>query len=330
MLPALVWFGLMWVHYGSPGFPHTRTAESALADRGGFRTREGSADGTGGAALAEHVLPVHRGGPAVFAKDAFCGLSLSLLLSVSTIAALAAGLTSAGRGPAALGALRRLVLVYLAAYAVVGYVFFLDFPDYPHYIAMLIAPLPAVAAARLLRGRVLRAAAAGVVGLVFVAGVGYWAKNTWGHTPEGSVARNARLLWPTYGTPIERIARRTDSTTATLAQVVAEYQRAYDALRPGEHILYADHEPGALIPSLLDREYLGEVTFLDDRANRPVVRARTQAQLRAELARSGFRFVVRPGREHPEAVGSLLFDLLARYRGPEQAVVPVDGLLAGG
>jgi len=329
-LPALVWLGVMWVRYGSPLFPHRRTAAGALGDLKPQSRAAPSAPAADEPGLAEHLLPLHRDGLAGLAKDVFCGLSLSLLLTLSAVAALAAGLTARGRGPAALRTVRGLVLVYVAAFAVVGYVFFADFPDYPHYLAVLVAPLPAVAVACLVRGRALRLAAAGLAGLAFVAGVGYWAKNTWGHTDEASVSRNLRLLWAPGGTPADRIARRTGGTEADAERAIAEYERAYAALRPGERILHADHEPGALFPSLLDREYLGDARFLDDRQNRPVIQAATRDALRARLAADGIRFVVRPGRAHPGYEGSLLHRLLTGYRGPEQRVVPVERLLGSG
>jgi len=326
-LPALLWFGLMWAHYGTPLFPHKRTALAALGDAGPSGPDASAGRGSTAPDVVEHVLPFHRDGAEGLVKDVFCGLSLSLLLTLSTVAALAAGLIAAGRGTAALRSLRGLVLVYVAAYVAVLYVFFLDFPDYAPFIAPLIAPLPAVAAVVLLRGRALRATAAAVVAVTFLAGVGYWAKNTWGHMSEAPISRNLRLLWPTWGTPADRIAARLDRSAPDIRRAVIDYERAYAALGPGERILYADHEPGALIPSLLDREYLGDARFLDDRQNEAVLRAPTRAALRARLAAARIRFVVRPGRAHPGDEGFLLYRLLTGYRGPEQ-VVPVERLLA--
>ena len=197
-----------------------------------------------------------------------------------------------------LGSLRVLTLVYIAGFAVVGFLLFASYPKYPHYVAMLVAPLPAVSAALLLRGNALKVAIA-TAAAVWVAGVGFFALTTWGHADEDRSLRNVRYLWPTSGTPEERLARRTNRPLADIERELAEYDRALDSLRPGERILLADHEPGALVPSLVDREYLGDAPWLDGPDGRPLRQAGDEAELRREFARARIRFAYRPGRAAP-------------------------------
>jgi hypothetical protein len=157
--------------------------------------------------------------------------------------------------------------------------------------------------------------------------VGFFALTTWGHADDDPSLRNVRYLWPTSGTPEERLARRTNRPLADVERELAEYERALDSLRPGERILLADHEPGALVPSLVDREYLGDAPWLDGPDGRPLRQADDEAELRRELARARIRFAYRPGRAHGRDDGVLVYERLRDYAGPERYVVPVNRLL---
>jgi hypothetical protein len=343
--PALLWAGVMWGQYESPFFPHETSlsgkvfkspyqpAQTTNVSLGtGFDTQKGPVDrvrdffetrSEGHRFPLTHYLPVYKTDGSGLVKNAFAGVSLSVLLTLATIGFLlgAGRVRGLGLPP---GRARLLLLAYGAGFLVVGYQFFGTYPKFPHYLSFLIAPFAALLLLELAR-RIPRGAGPPLlaVGLLAVGG-GLWAVNTWGHAAWDSKLSNVKFLVPGYGSATERLARDSGRSTADLEQEAAEYQRAV-ASRRGR-ILHMEHEPGALVPALLDREFLGEVLYVENPRARPVLDARTKPAMLAALRRLGVAYVYRPGRGHPPWDDRPIFRETREHRGPTRFVIPIDEL----
>ena len=340
--PALLWSGIAWAQYGSPLFPHdTRVSASVFdpavqgnetpeatreADDRGFvdrrvdrleRLATDSVDGHN--FLLEHYLPVFPEAENV-PKHLFAGVSLSVFVTLGLIGfVLLAGRLS---GIAGARRLRLLAVAYVAGSALVVVEFIATYPKFHHYLAFLIALFPALLVVELGRRWPRVPVATGVALLVLGTGVGFWAINSWGHAARDSSLTNAKLLVPGYGTPFDRLARETGRTPGELRLEIDEYSRAVDS---GGNVLYMDHEPGALVPAIADRDFLGRVLYLENARAAPIRDARNRGELRAAFERLGIDYVYRPGRAHVTD-GLLVMRLVRGHPSPPQSVIPVGEL----
>ena len=347
LAPALLWCGVMWAQYESPLFPHeTELTEkvfespyqAAQATQGAGDSAPVFASGSGPTErirrffearseghpfVLAHYLPVFKTDGSGLLKNAATGVSLSVLLTLSVVAfALLVGRVRGLAVPP--GRARLLLLAYLAGFLVVGYQFFGSYPKYPHYLAFLVAPFAALILFEAAR-RLPRALGPPLLALALLgAGTGLWAVNTWGHAAWDSSLANVKFLVPGYGTPVERLARDTGRSPADLAREADEYDRAVASQRG--RILYMDHEPGALVPALLDREFLGDVLYVENPRARAVIDARTKPAMLAALRRLGVAYVYRPGRGHEPFDDRPIFRETRDHRGPSRTVIPVGEL----
>jgi hypothetical protein len=341
--PALLWAGVSWAQYEDPFFPHATGISEKLFDspyqaaqstgaarsprtvgRPGRRIRNFfDARSEGHPFGLAHYLPVYREDGSGLVKNAFAGISLSVLLTLATIGFLFAVQRVGGLSLPARRA-RLLLVAYLAGFLAVGYQFFGTYPKFPHYISFLIAPFAALLLLELAR-RIPRGVGPPLlaIGLLAVGG-GLWAVNTWGHAAWDSKLSNVKFLVPGYGTATERLARDTGRSAADLEREAAEYQRAV-ASRRGR-ILHMEHEPGALVPALIDREFLGDVLYVENPRARPVIDARTKPAMLAALRRLGVAYVYRPGRGHPPWDDRPIFRETREHRGASRFVIPIDEL----
>ncbi len=336
LVPFLASACALWAFYGSPTRPQSEVAgvgsfgfdHVSLWLHGHALARTTGTAGTGNFIL-EHFFPLH---PHLGAKqlviDLFRGLSVPLLVTLGVIAFL----LFAGAMPSRIlraqpKLLRRLLLAYLVGFVVLDYLVFPEYDKFQHLIIYLVALFPAMLLAEFAVNR-LAAVAVGAFALLLCA-VGWqgWAATDWGHAERARASLNLRLLWPQSSSLLERIARKTSRSPASLGQEIEEYVRALDATRTrGGRILFTDEEPGALVPVLVDRQYLGNALYLEQRQAAPVVRARDCTELRAAFRSLGVRFVYEPGRPHVTIAQTYVMGQLLHQRSRWRYVVPVQAL----
>lgn len=335
-LPFLAWAVYMIARYENLAYAArvaTGRYESATTSGFGLFNFETILDAKldGQNYLLSQFLPafVDRG-LSTFVKNALAGLSFSILLTVAIVAFVVLAKRAMGGERGRL--LRRLALAYALGFAAVMYLAFPVYPKFTHYAAFLLAPFGAILIGWIARsGRLGKAAATATVAAVFVAGVAYGAYNTWGHTSGDSGLTNVKMLYPGYGDALDRLARATGRPRESLAAELAEYETATGTLGRDEHVLLVDLEPGALVPSIADRRFLGAEPYLTTERADDVLAAETPAALRDALRAIGVRYVYQPGRDHPPDVeDSLIMRRLAAYDGDSEFVIPVDELVARG
>lgn len=324
LAPVVAWTAFAVANYGSPLFPY----ESRSGAFGLLHFDELFApDPSGHSRFLSSLFPAFIDEPGTMLKNALAGVSVSVFLTLAVIGFVVFGsrIASAPR-PASL---HRFGVALLVAFLLVLYLFFADYLKYPHYGAYLLAPFAALFLGWIAShaGRFRNAAITAVVAALLATGLGFWAFNNWGHAAPNRSLINARYLWPGYGTPLDRVAQSSVRTRSTLETEFAEYERALAETRERGEILYGEMEPGGLVPSLADGEYLGDVLFLDGEAAEPVVTANTVSELEAALDRLDVRFVYRPARSHGAIDDSLLLERLATARTDAEYLVPTSDLL---
>jgi hypothetical protein len=215
-------------------------------------------------------------------------------------------------------------VAYVLASAFVAYAFLPLYPKFPHYLGYLVAVVPGLMAVAIGERLPRRIGAPSLAAALLLVGVGFWAINTWGHAPKDRTLSNVKFLWPYYGGPLARLQRDSNRPVASIQSETTEYSRAIDS---GGGILYMDHEPGALLPSILDKQFLGHVLYVESPRAAPLRAARTKQQLKMALAQMGIEYVYRPGRPHPLVDNTLLMRLARTAKGRSEWVIPVPELL---
>jgi hypothetical protein len=320
-LPVITWTTFLVIEYGSPLFPHQDQTAASFGvlhlDElfgGGFSQQNHFLD---------HFLPIFPDAPGTMIKNAALGTSFSVLFTVVLVGYLVfAPRIHRSDGRAA----HRLALAMFVGFAALLYFAFPTYPKYPHYGTLLLAPFAAIFIGWACR-RWAWPGAASLVGLgLLVCGTAFWAVNSWGHATWDESLENIRLLNPGYGEPVDRLARSTGRTQESLLDEIDEYTAALSSLEPGERILYAEHEPGALVPSLVDREFLGDALFLEGPRAEGVVVADSDRELEESLRHLGIRFLYRPQRAHTAIEDSLIWK---RIQDSEEAdyLIPAEALL---
>ena len=351
LAPVILWSAVAWSQYDSPFYPHDTELTKLVFDppvdeaapglgdpASGAEPEEGPVDKrvdrvrdffservNGRPFVVEHFLPLVRDDIPALLKGALAGVSLSLLLTLGAIAFLVLAGRMDGLGIDARRS-RLLLAAYVIGFALVGIEFLGNYPKYPHYLGFLIAPLAAVAIVDLAR-RVLRGVGPALVaaGLLAV-GVGLWAVSTWGHAEWDWSARNVKFLNPYHGAAIDRLSRDAGLSVPDLRRHEREYVTALDA---GDgRVLQMEHEPGALVPALVDREFLGRALYIDGKRTHDLLLARDRAELARALERLDIGYVFRPRRAHGRYDETLILRLAREHQGPSRFVVPVDELLA--
>jgi hypothetical protein len=320
-LPVITWTTFLVIEYGSPVFPHQDQTAGSFGvlhlDElfgGGFSQQNHFLD---------HFLPLFPDEPGTMIKNAALGTSFSVLFTVVLVGYLVfAPRIHRNGGRTA----RRLALTMLAGFAVVLYLAFPTYPKYPHYGSLLLAPFAAIFLAWACRRLAWRGAASLVGFALLACGTAFWAINTWGHATWDESLENVKLLNPGYEEPVDRLARSTSRTRESLTDEIEEYTAALSSLEPGERILYAEHEPGALIPSLVDREFLGDALFLEGSRATSVVAAESNRELEKSLRDLGIRFVYRPQRAHTLIEDSLVWKRIQRSEEADY-LIPAEALL---
>lgn len=203
------------------------------------------------------------------------------------------------------------------------------YPKYPHYGVFLLAPFAGIFVWWLGSMRAGKLAAGGLVAAVFLSGVGSWAYSGWGHAAPDSTLANVRYLSPGYGDALERLGRSSVRSPESLRDEISEHTNAISTLGPEERILYADVEPGALVPSILDREFLGDVDYLEGESAALIRAAETDAELQRRLAELEVRYVYRPRGTDEWLRRTLIGRRIEGYRGTADHLIGVGSLLRG-
>ena len=327
LLPCVCWLVLAWVRYGNPGAPDSYAGVSAgslalnnvgalFADAGPYRYF-----------LLEHFFPIRDwAGFKQLGVDVFAGLSVSLLVALCVLAfLLLAGRMRFATTGLDTRVLRRIVVAYLIAFFAVAYFYFAGYAKFSHYVIYLVAIFAAILISQAARWRAGTVVPMTVALLAFGTGATAWAYQDWFHEVRQRPLTNIRFLWPTWGTPVDRVARKSARSVASLDRESLEYLRAVSInARTGERTLHSDQEPGALVPTILDREYEGDFLYLEHPRAARVVAARDCRALEHAFRSLRIGFVYRPRRPHqPNIEESYLMKRLNSYEGRWQYVVPV-------
>ena len=161
-------------------------------------------------------------------------------------------------------------------------------------------------------------------GALFFCGFSFWAFNSWGHSYKDPRFENIKFLWPSYGGTLERIARKANRPKESIRSEIDDYNLALSSLKPGEQILYLEHEPGALIPALVGREYQGDILYLENYRTRMISSAENISDLKASFQQLHIRYVYRPGRRHSPLLEKTLILRKLRASPYPHFLVPVE------
>ena len=350
-IPALFWASFVFAVYGSPFFPHDTSLTARLftpvyhsmpigdgpptevtsgvgrvwhAIVGVIDTVRNARTPDGTSFYMEHFLPLGTAGSAAtLARGTFLGISNSFIL-VACIMAFGVLLLV----PAfCYRSMAPLFGMCLGGFISAGMLLFMTYHKYPHYLGY-IGVLFSVTSVQFLSGRLGVAGGRRVMnmlgGAIFGTGMLFWAFSSWGHGSHDGRVENIRFLDPYYGDFYMRLGRMTSRTPAEVKREVAEFQEAAGK----GNILFMDHEPGALIPAILDAFDITTALFFDNPQAAQIRAAPTKADLKSALERLSIRFVCVPGRAHGSD-GAFLMRLLRQDNRPHRYVVPVGELLHG-
>lgn len=353
ILPAFFWGTLVYHRYGSPFYPHD-SSSTRLIFRPDYSGYSPQLDGPrtpakdGGERQApmewvkeafstiksygkydvnyfiENFFPAHLSkGKAVLLKNIFCGLSNSLLLMLGLF------------GGLLLLALRRrkgaviFVLLTLAGYLVSWARYFLVYPKYPHYLGYLTAGCAAYFYLFVPAGpRIARFFPPLLACALFGFGMASWGYNSFGHAAKDAGFENIRFLMPSYKTVFDRIGRMASRAAQDIRQEASELEAAlaYNHLHTG-NILYMDHEPGLLIPSILNAQDFSEAYFLENLRSRDIYLAKDKEELDRAFKKHNITFIYAPGRSHGEFDNTLILRAMRERKRAHAYVVPKKELL---
>jgi len=208
---------------------------------------------------------------------------------------------------------------------------FTSYPRFPWYLGPLAAIAAALAIIALGSKLDWVPFVTGLAVIAFAVNIHAWGFASWGHALADPTFQNVGLLWPYNATPLDRLARAADRSPESVRREIDQYSAAVaDVKRNGGQILFTDLEPGAQIPSLLDKQPLADALYLENVRSEPIYQATTLDELRAALARLHVRYVYRPGRAHPDFQETLILQRVQAYEsspGGDAYLIPVDDLL---
>ena len=121
--------------------------------------------------------------------------------------------------------------------------------------------------------------------------------NQLGHRPRSNAWMVLTSLPPWSATSMERLSHRSGAGAVIAATATRLHQYAKVTDLDPKKILLADHEPGALLPSLVGMN-LSEVRWYSNTADRPLWEAKSAKEARTALERLGIEWVQKPGRSH--------------------------------
>lgn len=252
---------------------------------------------------------LHKG-VLTFIKNLFCGLGLSLLISVGFILFLIFGKDTL-RGFPERKSFHRFMWAAFLGFGLIWYRFFYDYQKFSQYLSYFAALGTGIFTQRFLKSEKKQLTLALSV---FICGLAFGGYNTWGHGGKDPYFRNFKFLWPNYGAPLDRISRKANRPTKDLSQELQEYSRALQETQENHgEILFMDHEPGALIPSLLGKQFLGDVLYLENLRSSKVYNSTTLRELSENLQALKIAFIYRPGRSHGVFEKTLIMQLARAY-----------------
>jgi len=94
---------------------------------------------------------------------------------------------------------------------------------------------------------------------------------------------------------IEKIAYKTNQSVDEVKKQIGELSLAYGS---GKKILHMEHEPGALLPVLMGKEYLAESHYFESYFTLDIILVGTKEQLREAFERHKIGYVFIPYRSH--------------------------------
>lgn len=343
--PSLVWALHQLVVYGSPFFPHDNSITAML-----FKPREislaplldmprGQEQGywamlanklttykkqTGNNFYVEHFFPMFcRSSLMVTLKNIFLGLSNSTVLTFSALTFIIRENLSGLKTRYGV----YVFYVVLFAYLFVGVIFFPAYPKYPHYAAFLFAIFAAIFLKKYLF-KDFHIFTAGISVVLFAFGVYSWAFNIWGHSFRDYTFQNIYFLSSRYGAAADRISRVTSRPADDIVREIAELELATHAIRDKkERILYMEHEPGLLVPSILNNDFFATVLFYENYVTRDVFLAKNKVDLVHALCSHNIKYVYMPQRDHGVFEDTLLIKILRAYNGNWKYVIPISEIL---
>ena len=346
-IPAMVWCVFVYYNYGSPFFPHDvgvtqmifkherPLIKPYLVNSSGDLSPsvypkvpkiEGSLkDNSSVNFYIENFLPFHLDkGLLVFTKNIFCGLSLSLLIILGFLGFIFLGLYNRFK----MSKYLPIIAVVSAGYILTGILFFRTYPKYPHYFAYLISIFSSVFYFKIFEYFFKRKWGVHILGtMIFIVGMTFWGYNLWGHSYKDNKFENIRFLYPYYKTPIDRLSRMTNRDKKGLRREIMELTQAKAYVdSKGGNILYMDHEPGALIPSLLNIENLSQVYYLENIKSQKIYAAKNKEELKKAFREENIEFVYKPGRSHGKFDHTIILKLIEKYTGRYRFVIPVKEL----
>lgn len=125
-----------------------------------------------------------------------------------------------------------------------------------------------------------------------------------------------------------KLAYKSNNSIAETEAASSELDRAYAS---GRRVLHIEVEPGALLPSLMGREFLGRAYYLSMNSTplKEVLEANNATALGQALKNLNIDFVFIPQRDHGILEQHPLFLVLRRFRaeGKNRLVVPVGAIL---
>lgn len=274
--------------------------------------------------FVENFFPIHLvKGLSVFIKNIFCGLSNSLILMAGFFGFVLLALFKKISESKFLGT----VAVIMASYILVGVSFFLVYPKYPHYLGYVICIFSAVFYWRVFGSLYAGALINIIAALIFVNGIIFWGYNSWGHSYQDKTFENFRFLWPYYRTPLDRLARQANMDKNEIVKEIQQLIAIKQVItNKGGHILYMEHEPGLLVPSILNYDNFANVYFLDNKRSELIYQAANVRELSDAFKKLEIKYVYRNRRSHSNV---LLIYILDKMDG-DKIIYTVDEIIKKG
>jgi len=348
LLPAIFWATFTFIKYKSPFYPHGGSfvdrffpesvqkpfepytldepvvIEKSSTPKNTFlqnqlsklkSIRKQRIPGSEVSFYVETFFPTHLNrGVFTFLKNAFCGVSVSLLTSLGLLGFLIISFFKKEQKEN-----REVVCLFLVGYCIILYVFFLGYIRYTQYFAYIAAPFAGYFFFKILKKELLLRV---FIMLLLSFGIFFWAFNEWGHMSKDKTFENIKFLNPNHKNVISRIAKKSSRSEDGIDTEIKEILLSKENNR---RILYMDIEPGMLIPTILNLDNFANSLFYESSSAEKLYKARSFNELKNGINLYGITHIYRPGRAHGDFDNTLLLKMLKQIKNYE-FLVPIEEL----